>query len=533
MNYYTIPALIGFFINLYLFIFISIKKVDIDFKVNFLLFLIGPICYCFLEFLAGNSNDPELILLYMQVMALIFQFSVPAIFIIIVYLINRKINRRLYFLYLFYLFLPFLIFHRELLIDKIYPVYFGHYGHWGIYTKVIGYFSLIYLPICIILLIKSYLHNKNDIYLKKPYKFFTTVLGSAIVIIWFLVLLQAVLDNYNYGVGTFSSAMTLGGIIIFYLIYRFKFLNIEIIFENIQTYIMTILFVTISVIFYAFYYYIFSIKDFIIIYSTSLVVIIAVYFLFNNKILNMIKLKFYKKEEDFIKKFTTGAEIILLQKNEKDIIRKFLEMLDDIFNISDTLSIKVIKNNLKIKNFHDNKFTPLDLKLKPLKLINYFKENDFLELNPFQEIIIKRSIGDNNYDKLRKNNIRLLFSLKDEDIIYGIICIKDRVDEKIFNYHEIILLKFLMKFLSLIIKQNNLIKKIERKDKTEFSNKILSLILHDLKNIISSLEMSIENIYKYFHNKEFQKDLIKLFTNTSRKIDQVEFKLLNIQEHEI
>ncbi len=45
--------------------------------------------------------------------------------------------------------------------------------------------------------------------------------------------------------------------------------------------------------------------------------------------------------------------------------------------------------------------------------------------------------------------------------------------------------------------------------------------------------MSIENIYKYFHNKEFQKDLIKLFTNTSRKIDQVEFKLLNIQEHEI
>jgi len=518
MNYYSIPALVGFLINFYLFCFVLFKKADRDFKINFLIYLIGITGYCFAEFFQLNLKEPDKILFFLRLLVILLYISVPPLLIIIVYLINRQINRKLYYMYLLYLPLPYFLIRPDLVITEVKPIFFGYHGEWGIITKFIGFFSLLYLPFCIYFLVKSYIKNKNDIYLKKPYFLFMILLGSSMVLFWFILLMQGVFKNFSYRIGTFSGTLTISGLIIFYLIYHFKFLNIQIILRNILNYATAIIFVCISILVYLILYvlstFIATITlDFKITIFISVFIALVIHLIFKQKILEIARARFYKEEESFTKNFINYIEPLFKQKSEQGIINKLAEILKEIFKIGGLRYIKLSNQKTKLRKFFEN--------------------NDFLELNPFEEKKIISEIGLNNFNKLRKQKIRLLFALRDEDKLKGIICIKDKTTGEVFSFYEITLIRFTVRFISLLIRQLKLFKRIERQERDEFRQKIISIIMHDLKNIISSLEMSVKNIHKYFHHKEFRQDLEILFSSTLKKIEQIEFKLTHIEKEKL
>lgn len=245
----------------------------------------------------------------------------------------------------------------------------------------------------------------------------------------------------------------------------------------------------------------------------SLFITLIIRLVFKQKILEIARARFYKEEESFIKNFINYIGHLLKQKSEQGIIDKLAEILKGIFKIEGLRYIKLSTQKRKLKNF--------------------FEKNDFLELNPFEEKKIITAIGLNNLKRLRKQKIRLLFALKAEDRLKGIICIKDKTTGEVFSFYEIMLIRFTIRFVLLLIGQLKLFKRIERQQRDEFRQKIISIIMHDLKNIISSLEMSVKNIHKYFHYKEFRKDLDVLFSSTLKKIEQIETKLIHIEEEKL
>ena len=147
-------------------------------------------------------------------------------------------------------------------------------------------------------------------------------------------------------------------------------------------------------------------------------------------------------------------------------------------------------------------------------LISYFKEKNWI----FNANDKDYKILGENEEFLKITNALLIIPLMNNGNIMGFIVLGKSLSKGIYNYEDYDFLKTLARQATSAIMNAKLAEELAEAREMEAMGRISSFVLHDLKNLVSALSMSIENSFDNINNPEFQKDMLKTLSNTVDKM---------------
>ncbi|MBI5376482.1 MAG: PEP-CTERM system histidine kinase PrsK [Candidatus Schekmanbacteria bacterium] len=115
-------------------------------------------------------------------------------------------------------------------------------------------------------------------------------------------------------------------------------------------------------------------------------------------------------------------------------------------------------------------------------------------------------------------NARVVVSMKNQEGLMGFIAVGSEITGEHFNYEDYELLQTLARQSANLIQNAMLSERLMISQQMESVTRVASFIIHDLKNLISTLDMLLDNSREYIDNPEFQKDLIITLENTVKKM---------------
>ncbi len=111
-----------------------------------------------------------------------------------------------------------------------------------------------------------------------------------------------------------------------------------------------------------------------------------------------------------------------------------------------------------------------------------------------------------------------ILPLKSKKEVSGFIIVGGTISGEDLNDEDYELLQTLSRQSAGIIQSVRLAEKLRISQQMESISKLTTFVIHDLKNLISSLEILLDNAREYIDNRDFQKDMIETLENTAKKM---------------
>ena len=159
-------------------------------------------------------------------------------------------------------------------------------------------------------------------------------------------------------------------------------------------------------------------------------------------------------------------------------------------------------------------------------LIAYFKEKSWI----FNSKEGSKKILNENREFFSKTRTLLVVPLISDDNVIGFVELGESLGSNVYNYEDYDLLKTLARQAASAIMRAMLAEELAESREMEAIGKISSFVLHDLKNLVSTLSMSVENAFDNINNPEFQKDMLQALSSTVNKMRGLIKKLSDMPE---
>lgn len=147
-------------------------------------------------------------------------------------------------------------------------------------------------------------------------------------------------------------------------------------------------------------------------------------------------------------------------------------------------------------------------------LISYFKEKGWVFDSKGHD---QKIIGENK-EFFEKTNTSLVVPLMNNGNIIGFIILGKSLSNDTYNYEDYDFLKTLARQATSAIMNARLTEELSEAREMEAIGRISLFVLHDLKNLVSTLSMSVDNATENINNSDFQKDMLMTITNTVDKM---------------
>ena len=163
--------------------------------------------------------------------------------------------------------------------------------------------------------------------------------------------------------------------------------------------------------------------------------------------------------------------------------------------------------------------------LKPSEaLISYFRDR-FRVLNPLD--------GEYTPDAdeslfIRRTGARLLVPLVNNRNVEGIVVFGEQLVEENFIYEDFDLMKTIARHAALALLDFRLSEELAETREVAAVAKVSSFVIHDLKNLTSTLSLMLDNAKDYLDEPEFQKEMIESIENTLAKMKRLIQRLKNV-----
>ncbi len=100
----------------------------------------------------------------------------------------------------------------------------------------------------------------------------------------------------------------------------------------------------------------------------------------------------------------------------------------------------------------------------------------------------------------------------------GVMTLNDRAGREPFSYEELDLLKTICEQAAGILLNHRLLESLRRAKELEAFQTFSAFFVHDLKNVASTLSLTLENLPVHYENPEFRKDAMHLIAKSVDKI---------------
>ncbi len=111
--------------------------------------------------------------------------------------------------------------------------------------------------------------------------------------------------------------------------------------------------------------------------------------------------------------------------------------------------------------------------------------------------------------------------LLEDDIIGIIILCRPIVKEEVYDEEDIDLMDAFARQTTLAILNIRFTEQLATIREAEIMGRISTFIVHDLKNLVYTLSLTVENARNYMHDPEFQQDMLRSLSNITNKMQKL------------
>jgi putative PEP-CTERM system histidine kinase len=205
-----------------------------------------------------------------------------------------------------------------------------------------------------------------------------------------------------------------------------------------------------------------------------------------------------------------------------DVLSVTIWMLDESEKDLKMVASTVFSNDANIKNnSHKNRMTEFILEIKK-KEKEY--DIDYLEDELPGKLL---NFDQNFFNELR---IRYCIPLRAKGNFLGIMSLYNPAKNEKLTMEDFDLLKIMADQLSSNMLNIILAKRLRKAAQMEALQRMSAFFVHDLKNLASSLALTIQNLPKHFDNPEFRKDTLNSLSHSLEKIGSMCSKLTSLSQ---
>ncbi|MDD2900209.1 MAG: PEP-CTERM system histidine kinase PrsK [Desulfuromonadaceae bacterium] len=239
---------------------------------------------------------------------------------------------------------------------------------------------------------------------------------------------------------------------------------------------------------------------------------------------------FYQHKHDYRTQWIRFTEQLSTSRSGDELLRRILAAYCDIFGITGSALYLYEENRggyCKLAE-HEIKLPETILRADNT-LISFMTEFTWV-------ISINEEVPDIRPEDARffsENLISFVVPIFDGKRLEGFITLGPPVNRnETYIYEDYDLMKTIARQASLAILHQRLSDQISHAREIEAIGNVATFVAHDLKNLVSSLSLIVENAVRYIHNEDFQKDMLTSLGNTVDKMQKLIGRLRNLGEQD-
>jgi putative PEP-CTERM system histidine kinase len=242
------------------------------------------------------------------------------------------------------------------------------------------------------------------------------------------------------------------------------------------------------------------------------------------KVKVFIDKNFYKDKYDYRTQWLQFTQRISSAHSFRELLSEILDGFASPMG-SKTKSLWLKKDNSDIfyQAYPHDDFDEITLNGNS-NLISYLREKNWIFNKRDGDI---RVLEENRYF-FEKTGASLVTPLISDGNMIGFVVLGESLSGNTYDYEDYDLLKTLSRQATSAIMNFRLAEELAKSREMEAVGRISSMVIHDLKNLASTLSISIENAIDNINNTDFQKDMLKSLSNTLNKMNYLIKKLSDI-----
>ncbi len=239
---------------------------------------------------------------------------------------------------------------------------------------------------------------------------------------------------------------------------------------------------------------------------------------------------FYQNKHDYRTQWLRFTELLATAKTLSELQQRILSAYCEIFGTGGAalfLYEDIYGGYCMTAGYNIDKIS--DVITPDNSLIKYMKERSWVI-----------NIRDDSSDILKQNgyffgehSIFIVIPLFSGKILEGFIALGKNINtNEVFIYEDYDLMKTIARQASLAIMHQRLSEQINHAREVEAIGNVATFVAHDLKNLVSSLSLIVENAGRHIHNPDFQHDMLASLGSTVGKMHKLISRLKNLGEQE-
>lgn len=239
---------------------------------------------------------------------------------------------------------------------------------------------------------------------------------------------------------------------------------------------------------------------------------------------------FYQHKHDYRTQWLRFTEQLSTSRSGEELLRRILSAYCNIFGITGSALFLYEENRGGYCKVAEHEIELPETVIKPdNSLVRFMTE--YTWVISIGEDVLDISAEDSQFFSC--NSISFVVPIFDGERLEGFIVLGPPINStEVYIYEDYDLMKTIARQASLAILHQRLSEQITHAREIEAIGNVATFVAHDLKNLVSSLSLIVENAVKYIHNEDFQKDMLSSLGNTVDKMQKLIGRLKNLGEQD-
>lgn len=225
---------------------------------------------------------------------------------------------------------------------------------------------------------------------------------------------------------------------------------------------------------------------------------------------------FYQNKHDYRTQWLHFTEQLSTSRSGEELLQRILSAYCGIFGIGGATLFLFEEEQGGYCAAASYEMAPVFRMISPdNSLVRFMRERAWV-INVKDE---NSGISEENHRFFEQNKITFIIPLFDGERLEGFITLGHIIKiNEVYIYEDYDLMKTIARQASQAILHQRLSEQITQAREMEAIGNVATFVVHDLKNLVATLSLIVDNAAKYMQNPDFQKDMLTSLGNTAEKM---------------
>jgi len=247
---------------------------------------------------------------------------------------------------------------------------------------------------------------------------------------------------------------------------------------------------------------------------------------FKRELKVVLNKNFYQNKHDYRTQWLRFTEQLSTSRSGEELLQRILSAYCSIFGIDGSALFLFVEEQGGYCVTASYEMEPVCRMISPdNSLVRFMRERAWVVNAKDENPEISEEVG----HVFEQDDISFIIPLFDGNRLEGFIALGHIIkDNEEYNYEDYDLMKTIARQASQAILHQRLSEQIMQAREMEAIGNVATFVVHDLKNLVATLSLIVDNAGKYMQNPDFQKDMLASLGNTAERMRILIGRLKNL-----